>query len=134
MRNQKNANGEFSGTVSKNDAPTDFVGESFYLYYDDRELEIYAGDKVSENRWSSITLTLAPNIVAGKHVLDNFSSFRSAMVVPAELDSLQNYEGTLDITPDHTNRHYKGTLSLTAKSNGSDTYKIDATFDLQEST
>ncbi|WP_348748848.1 hypothetical protein [Pseudomonas rhodesiae] len=134
MRNQKKANGHFSGTIYKNDVPTSFIGESFYLYYDDRELQIYGGDEVSENRWSSITLSLTPNIVAGKHVLDNFSSFRSAMVVPAELDALQNYEGTLDITPDHTNRHYKGTLSLTAKNNSSDTYKIDATFDLQEST
>jgi hypothetical protein len=131
LKGQK-ASGDFSGTIAMNGQPTAFNGTEHFIFRDASELEIYSGEEAPGGGWKSITLKLAPDIPAGKHDIGPFSSFRSAVVVPANTDILQDYKGTLDIKPDHTNRHYQGTLSLTARNNGSNTYEIKTTFDLKE--
>jgi hypothetical protein len=130
--NGQKANGQFLGTIAMNGQSTAFNGTEHFIFRDGRELEIYSGEEAPGGGWKSITLKLAPDIPAGKHDIGTSSSFRSAVVVPANTDILQDYKGTLDIEPDHTNRNYQGTLSLTASNNGSNTYKIEATFDLKE--
>jgi len=126
------ATGRLTGTITRNDQPTAFNGTDHYIYKDNNELEIYSGEETPGGAWKSISLNLDPNITAGTHKLGSFSSFRSATVVPGNTDVLLNYSGILDIKPDHANRHYTGSISLSAKNNGSDTYQIEATFDLKE--
>lgn len=128
------ATGSFKGTITMNGIPTTFDGAEHYIFFSDHELEIYSGEEVSGVGWKSITLKLAPHILAGKHNLGTFESFRSAMVVPGNNDLLQDYSGTLTITPDHANRKYDGKISLSARNNGSNIYEIEATFYLEEST
>ncbi|AZF19909.1 hypothetical protein [Pseudomonas sp. R3-52-08] len=130
--NGQKANGHFSGTIAMNGQPTAFNGKEHFIFRDGSELEIYSGEEIPGVGWKSITLKLAPDIPTGKHNIGTFSSFRSAVIVPANTDILQNYSGTLEIKPDHTNRHYQGTLSLTARNNGSNTYQMEATFHLKE--